>query len=191
MTPSKFDHEAAREPEWSQLMAAAQDGDRLAYERLLRQILPFIRSIAGRQHRASDRVEDVVQDVLLTIHRVRHTYDPGRPLAPWLAAIAKRRSIDARRRSGRIGAWEQTAPDRLETFPDPATNRQIELDDKRDSLHRALKDLPRKQREAVELVKIRGLSVAEAATASGQSEGAIKVNIHRALRALRALFKDR
>jgi len=183
--------DAERDERWSSEMAAAQSGDAAAYERLLRDILPFLRGLARRDRVPSDLVEDIVQDTLLTIHHVRHTYDPGRPLAPWLAAIAKRRSIDARRRSGRIGAWEQTAPDRLETFPDPATNRQIELDDKRDSLHRALKDLPRKQREAVELVKIRGLSVAEAATASGQSEGAIKVNIHRALRALRALFKDR
>jgi RNA polymerase sigma-70 factor, ECF subfamily len=180
-----------RDKRWSSEMAAAQSGDAAAYERLLRDILPFLRLVARRGRVPPDLVEDIVQDTLLTIHRVRHTYDPGRPLVPWLAAIAKRRSIDARRRSGRIGAWEQAAPDQLDTFPDPATNRQVELDDKRDSLNRALKDLPRKQRDAIELVKLRGLSVAEAATASGQSAGAIKVNVHRAVQALRALFKER
>jgi RNA polymerase sigma-70 factor (ECF subfamily) len=172
-------------------MAAAQSGDAAAYERLLRDILPFLRLIARRERVPSDMVEDIVQDTLLTIHRIRHTYDPRRPFVPWLAVIAKRRSIDAQRRFGRISAWEQAAPDQLETFPDPAANIQIELEDKREWLHRALKDLPRKQREAVELVKIRGFSVSEAATASGRSAGAIKVNIHRALQALRKLFEER
>src|SRR5690242_3960325 len=73
------DHDFASEPDWSRLMAAAQDGDQVAYHQLLYQILPFIRAIAARQHRAPDRIEDVVQEVLLTIHRVRHTYDPSRP----------------------------------------------------------------------------------------------------------------
>lgn len=176
---------------WSSEMAAAQSGDAAAYERLLRDILPFLRLIARRERVPSDMVEDIVQDTLLTIHRIRHTYDPRRPFVPWLAVIAKRRSIDAQRRLGRISAWEQAAPDQLETFPDPAANIQIELEDKREWLHRALKDLPRKQREAVELVKIRGFSVSEAATASGRSAGAIKVNIHRALQALRKLFEER
>jgi RNA polymerase sigma factor (sigma-70 family) len=172
-------------------MAAAQSGDVVAYERLLRDVLPFLRLLARRERVPPDLVEDIVQDALLTIHRVRHTYDPGRPFVPWLAAIAKRRAIDARRRSGRIGAWEQSAPEYLETFADPATKTEIEVRDNREWLYRALETLPKKQRDAIGLVKIRGLSVAEAATASGQSAGAIKVNIHRALRALRALFKGR
>ena len=66
-------HEGEQDREWSRLMAAAQDGDRACYERLLREILPLLRSIAGRWHRP-DRAEDVVQDILLTIHRVRHRY---------------------------------------------------------------------------------------------------------------------
>jgi RNA polymerase sigma-70 factor (ECF subfamily) len=171
-------------------MAAAQSGDAAAYERLLREILPFLRSLIRQRRVHPDHVEDIVQDVLLTIHRVRHTYDPARPLIPWLAAIAQRRAIDALRRSMRISTWEQVIPDQLETLPDPAANIQIDLDDRRQWLHRALGGLPRKQREAVELVKIRGLSVAEAAVVSGQSPGAIKVNVHRALRALRALFRE-
>src|SRR5258708_6752361 len=79
------DPETARS--WAALMAAAQDGDRQAYARLLREILPFVRAVAGRRHGTPDRVEDVVQDVLLTVHRVRQTYDPGLPFEPWLAAI--------------------------------------------------------------------------------------------------------
>ena len=79
---------------WSQWMAAAQGGDQAAYARLLRDIVPFVRALASRRHRAPDRVEDVVQDVLLTVHRVRHTYDPSRPFRRWLGAIVERRSIE-------------------------------------------------------------------------------------------------
>ncbi len=66
--------------EWGRLMGAAQAGDGAAYAHLLREILPYIRAIVRRHHAAPDRQEDVVQDVLLTIHRVRHTYDPARPV---------------------------------------------------------------------------------------------------------------
>lgn len=171
-------------------MAAAQAGDATAYERLLRGILLLLPRLVRRQLVSSEQVEDIVQDTLLTIHRVRDTYDPERPLVPWLAAIARRRAIDARRRLARINTWEQVSPDQLETFPDPRADWHVELidlDQQQKWLHRALRHLPRKQREAVALMKIRGLSVAEAAIVSGQSVGAIKVNMHRAQQALRAL----
>ena len=171
-------------------MAAAQAGDLTAYERLLKGILLLLPPLIRRQRVSSDQVEDIVQDTLLSIHRVRDTYDPERPLVPWLAAIAHRRAIDARRRVARINTWEQVSPDQLETFPDPRADRHVELidlDKRQKWLHRALTHLPRKQRDAVALMKIRGLSVAEAAVVSGQSVGAIKVSMHRAQRALRAL----
>src|SRR3990172_2011454 len=69
---------STRDRDWSRLMASAQNGDRRAYEQLLRDVLPFIRTVVARQHRRPDRLEDVVQDVLVTLHRVRHTYDPER-----------------------------------------------------------------------------------------------------------------
>jgi RNA polymerase sigma-70 factor (ECF subfamily) len=170
-------------------MAAAQDGDRAAYERLLGQILPLVRAIAARQHRASDRIEDVVQEVLLTIHRVRHTYDPSRPFSPWLAAIARRRSIDLLRRRGRIEAIEASDTRAYETFADPAANRGQQAGDATAALGRAVSRLPQGQREALELLKLRELSLAEASQLTGRSAGALKVNVHRALKALRARLK--
>ena len=82
-----------QEQQWAAWMRAAQAGDARAYEQLLRAIAPFLRSLARRYCRDPDRREDVVQEVLLTVHRVRHTWDPGRPFSPWLAAIAARRAI--------------------------------------------------------------------------------------------------
>ncbi len=86
---------------WNQLMAAAQSGDRWSYARLLQEILPTIRLIAQRYHERPDHAEAVVRDVLATLHRVRHTYDPGRSFANWLCAITHRRSREAAGRKAR------------------------------------------------------------------------------------------
>jgi hypothetical protein len=83
---------------WSQLMEAAQSGDCQAYARLLHDILPDIRLIALKHHHA-DRAEPVVRDILQTLHRLRHTYDPARPFANWLAAISKQRALAAVRKA--------------------------------------------------------------------------------------------
>jgi hypothetical protein len=82
---------------WSQLMIAAQSGDGMAYARLLHEILPDVRLIVHRHPVAADRAEAVVQDVLRALHRLRHTYDPARPFADWLAAICERRALAALR----------------------------------------------------------------------------------------------
>jgi RNA polymerase sigma factor (sigma-70 family) len=176
---------AARDDAWSRLMAAAQDGDRKAYERLLRQCVPYIRAVVQSAHRPSDRAEEVVQDVLLTVHRVRHTYDPKRPFRPWLAAIARRRSADALRRRIRTESRETFDPVAYETFADPDANRQRESEAAADTLRDAVAGLPPQQREALRLLKLRELSLAEASAESGRSVAALKVNVHRAIRSLR------
>lgn len=180
--------EENRPDDWGAAMRAAQAGDRAAYAGLLRDMLPFLRALARRHGTPPSGVEDVVQDVLLTIHRVRHTYDPGRPFLPWLVSIARRRAIDARRRQGRVGANEHSDPDTIETFADHGAKESAELDDRRAWLTHALRALPPKQREAIELVKLRDLSLIEAAALSGTTPGAVKVNVHRALRALQSLW---
>ena len=102
----------------SALMAAAQAGDKTAYETLLRDCVPLIRAIARRQGVSADQVDDVVQEVLLTIHRARQTYDPSRSFTAWLRVIAERRAIDLLRQTGRRGARELHAPIAFENYPD-------------------------------------------------------------------------
>jgi RNA polymerase sigma-70 factor, ECF subfamily len=174
------------ERRWSEMMAAAQDGDRIAYERLLREVVPFIRVLVFRRHRAETELEETVQDVLLTVHRVRHTYDPARPFKPWLSAIARRRSIDRFRRSSRRAALEISDDTAYETFADPQANRETEVYALREELGEAVARLPEQQREAIELLKLKEMSLAEASKASGRSVAALKVNVHRAIRSLRS-----
>ena len=99
----------ARELDWSILMAGAQSGDREAYRRLLEEITPYLRAQAARRHRDTGDAEDAVQDILLTLHAVRHTYDPNRPFGPWLLAIANHRLIDRLRRQRRQRSRENGA----------------------------------------------------------------------------------
>ena len=166
-------------------MAAAQDGDRKAYERLLRETLPYIRSVVRSLHSRPERAEEVTQDVLLTMHRVRHTYDPARPFRPWLAAIARRRAIDALRRHRRTEIHETFDQHAYETFADVAANRHAEMPTTVTDLSAAIADLPAQQREAVQLLRVRGLSLAEASAETGKSIAALKVNMHRAVKTLR------
>lgn len=169
---------------WEGLLAAAQRGDGRAYHDFLRAILPFLRAVARRRDRSDDQVEDIVQDSLLTVHRVRHTYEPGRPVRPWLTAIVTRRAIDVGRRRGRIGAREVADQAAYETYPDPAANRN-ESAAATEEIGRMMAQLTPKQKQALELVKLREMSLAEASAASGQSVASLKVNIHRAIRRLR------
>jgi RNA polymerase sigma-70 factor (ECF subfamily) len=181
------DDRAAADGGWSQLMVAAQGGDRLAYDRLLRETVPYIRTIAARYHRTPDRVDDVVQDVLLALHRVRHTYDPARPFHHWLGAIARCRAIDALRSRYRRAGFEMAedaAGLAYENYADPAANRFADAHANADHINKAITALPALQREAIELLKLRELSLAEASKLTGRSIAALKVNAHRALKSL-------
>ena len=107
---------------WSALMARAQDDDAAAYRHLLEEVTPYLRSLAARHRALSGEVEDTVQDILLTLHAVRHTYDPGRPFGPWLLAIARRRIIDRlRRRGGTLAAETALGPEHV-TIPASGPN---------------------------------------------------------------------
>jgi RNA polymerase sigma-70 factor (ECF subfamily) len=168
-------------------MAAAQSGDRAAYEALLRDCVPFIKVIAGRHGVPPDRRDDVVQDVLLTIHRARQTYDPARSFNAWLRVIAERRAIDLMRQVQRHGAREVHAPVAFEAYPDRRADpaRGVEHAEAGARINDALAGLPAGQREAVEALVLREQSLSEAAVATRRSKGALKVNLHRALKALR------
>jgi RNA polymerase sigma factor (sigma-70 family) len=169
-------------------MVAAQAGDRSAYEALLRGCVAFIKSVAYRQGVPLDCIDDVVQETLLTVHRARQTYDPTRPFSAWLRTIAQRRAIDVMRRQGYKGARELHAPIAYENHPDPNDDPEKALDrtDRTAQLGRAVDNLPPGQRDAVKHLVLLEQSLDEAAASTRKTAGAIKVNLHRALKALRA-----
>jgi RNA polymerase sigma-70 factor (ECF subfamily) len=178
---------SVRELDWSILMARAQGGDRDAYRRLLGEITPYLRTLAARRHRDPSDTEDAVQDILLTVHAVRHTYDPTRPFGPWLVAIANHRLIDRLRREGRLRSRETTLTPEHETFPANQTNLYDKASDRR-NLQEAVEKLPAAQRQAIRLLKLEERSLKEAAAMSGMTVASLKVATHRALKSLRKIL---
>lgn len=171
------------ERSWEAWMAAAVGGDTRAYDRLLRAILPLLRGIAHRRIHDRAEAEDAVQDTLLTIHRLRHSYDPARPLRPWLIALCERRCIDRLRRRGRITARHVA----LEDYDGPglAAPPVAEAAVAAAQIRTAIEALSPTQRKALTLAKLQDLPLAEASAASGLSVAALKVATHRAVHTLR------
>jgi RNA polymerase sigma-70 factor (ECF subfamily) len=176
--------------DWSRLMAQAQDGDRRAYRLLLEDMTPYLRTLALRCFKEPSDIEDVVQDVLLTVHAVRHTYDRARPYGPWLAAIARRRIIDRLRSQARAKLREVALTVEPATlWLEPASPQQLEQDTRARELRAAIDNLPPDQREAINLLKLKELSLKEASSMTGRSVAALKVATHRAMKRLRELMQ--
>jgi RNA polymerase sigma factor (sigma-70 family) len=173
------------------LMESAQGGDADAYTALMQELARRVRRIV--QHRRAflghADVEDLVQDVLLSVHAVRATYDATRPFIPWLLAITRNRLADAARRYARHGAREVVVEDLDVTFFGESTNTMTTTYGDPDTLKEAIAELPAGQRSAIELLKLKEMSLKEAAAASGTSVGALKVATHRAMDALRRKLK--
>lgn len=168
----------ARAQQWPALMARAQAGDKHAYNQLLKALVPAIRALVRKKISDDALVEDVIQETLLAVHRVRHTYDPRRPLLPWLAAIASARAIDALRQRGR----RPEVQDEAALAQQPAAE-EAEIDG--DRLTACLGALPTRQRHIVESVHLREQSLAQAAAESNLSLAAVKSLLHRAMLNLR------
>mgnify|MGYP000978314690 CR=1 FL=1 len=168
------------------LMECVQQGDPAAYRVLLDDITMDLRSFLGRRVRDRQDLEDLVQDVLLALHRARHTYDPSRRFEAWMFAIARHVMIDGFRRRGVRARWEQPT-DRGATFEAVSDGSVGEI-----ALADVLSTLPTPQREALEMVTLDGMSLEDAASRAGIRQGALRVRIHRGYRALRArlLGKD-
>lgn len=181
---------AELERAWHARMVAAQAGDGAAYEKLLLELLPYARARVARSVREASAQEDIVQNVLVSLHRARHTYRPERPFTAWFHAILRNALIDWARVAGRRARREVS----LEVHAgwEPSVTPPTPGDDALSpELARALESLPAAQREAVLLIHVDGLSVADAAALAGVSAGALKVRAHRGYKALRALLGDR
>ena len=171
----------ADEPTLARLMAASQRGDKQSYTVLLSEVQLWLERYFRRRC-APSHLEDLVQEVLMAVHNKRASYDSNRPFLPWLAAIARYRWVDHLRKVYRREEETLEGHDIPEDSEEDAVLSRI-------SLERLFVSIPDQQAQAIELVKIEGLSIREAAKKSGQSESAVKVNIHRGLKKLSALVE--
>lgn len=180
-----------RDLELASLLVRAQDGDKLAYERFLEQIARILRAYLRKRLRDIDQVEDVVQDTLMSVHRVRQTYQPGKPVGPWLYAICESRRIDFLRKVQRIQSrevpWEDEFIDLWASSDEDAPDN---ADERITAVQAALANLPEKQKRIIYLLKIEELSVKEVAARIGISESSVKVTAFRGYEAIRKQFKS-
>ncbi|MBS0244974.1 MAG: sigma-70 family RNA polymerase sigma factor [Proteobacteria bacterium] len=172
-------------------MRAAQSGDRPAYSLLLRDLTGRLRRIVRSQRSflGDADIEDVVQDVLLSVHTARASWDPGRPFLPWLFAIIRNRLADTARQYARQKKHEVEL-DLDVTFLADDTNGPLDAYGDPDALRAAIERLPAAQRTAIEMLKLKQWSLKDAAAASGSSISALKVSVHRAMTSLRKTLKD-
>src|SRR6516164_4378467 len=181
---------SSEEPELRALMLAGLDGDGASHKSLLRKLSTYLRAYfkgqLARIGRSPSDAEDLVQETLITLHTRRHTYDRSQPLTPWVYAIARYRLVNYLRRS-KGSAMDVPIEEAEEVLADDnPSSIESSLD-----LDQLMARLSPKARQAIQFVKLDGLSVSEAAARSGMSQSAVKVSVHRGLRALSRLAAER
>jgi RNA polymerase sigma-70 factor (ECF subfamily) len=167
----------------ARLMARVQDGDGDSCRALLDDIGPMLTSFLRRRIADRNALEDVYQETLMAFFQARHTYDPSRPLEPWLFAIASNVAADHARHF-----WTRASVEKLtDKMPEQLADEEPRSES---SLADAMAQLPEHQRQAFSMVKLEGLSIEQAADRAGVSVGALRVRAHRAYKALRKLISE-
>jgi RNA polymerase sigma-70 factor, ECF subfamily len=169
------------------LLVRGLAGDAKAYHAFLRDLGAHLRAfLRKRLARLPDEVEDLVQETLIAVHNQRHTYDPAVPVTAWLHAIARYKLVDLLRRRARQDLLHDPLDDQSELL----VAGGVEAADARRDVAKLLATLPDRQRLPIVHVKLEGLSVAEAARLTGMSQSAIKVGVHRGLKALATAIRS-
>ncbi len=176
----------AKEDRLRELLLAGLSGQGAAYQIFLTELSAHLRAFL-RKRLASlpDDVEDLVQECLLAVHNQRHTYDPAQPLSAWVQAIAKYKLVDLWRRRAARESLTEPLDEETELF----ASADAEAAEARRDLNKLLDGLPDRHRLPIVHVKLEGLSVREAARLTGMSESAIKIGVHRGLKALAARIR--
>ena len=183
---------AATELKLRSLLLSGLDGDARAYRDFLDALSTHLRAFLRRRlQRWPDDVEDLLQEALLAIHNQRHTNDTDAPLTAWVHAIAKYKIIDwLRRREGRE-MLNDPLTEATEKAAELFSSADADAADARRDLNQLLGQLPEQQRASIVHTKLEGLSVRETAELTGMSESAIKVAVHRGLKALAARMRGK
>lgn len=173
----------AKEDQLRALMLRGLSGDNGAYHAFLKELSAHLRGFFRRRMTGlPDDIEDLVQETLLAVHNQRHTYEARLPITAWVHAIARYKLIDLLRRRGK----HEGLNDALDDIDESAFGVDDAASEAKRDLDKLLALLPDRHRLPIQYVKLDGLSVVEAARKTGMSESAIKVGIHRGLKALAA-----
>lgn len=172
-----------KNPPLDDLLRAANRGDQRAYAAFLTAVTPIVRGVARSRGAGlgPEACEDIVQETLLAIHQKRQTWRADSPLRPWLYAIVRHKVVDAFRARGKrvqlsIDDFAEVLP--AEEGPDPTERSDVE---------RIVARLDPRSARIVRAIGIEGATAAEVAAATGMTETAVRVALHRGLRRLAAM----
>ncbi len=168
------------------MRAAVREGNDKSYAAALDQMARLARTIVSQKIQNADTAEDIVQDILLSVHQARHTWDGERPFKPWFYAIARYRLLDALRAHYRNKEDTLDDPTHMDMFAAPVT----ETNELSEQLAMALKSLPAKQRLVVEMMKVQDLSAQDVALKLNMTVSAVKVTAHRAYKSMRSVLES-
>ena len=175
-----------REKQLQSLFLAGQEGNERVYRLFLTELSTLLRGfLRTRLQRQPGDIEDLLQEVLLAVHNARHTYRADQPLTAWVFAIARYKLADFFRTRSRGDVFNDSLDDTEDLFAEP----ELEPAQARRDLGKLLSDLPDRQRLPIMHVKLEGLSVIETAKMTGLSESAVKIGVHRGLKALAARIR--
>jgi RNA polymerase sigma-70 factor (ECF subfamily) len=176
----------ANEERLRELLVRGLGGDPVAYHAFLRDLSAHLRAFLRRRlARFPDDIEDLVQESLLAVHNQRHTYDVEQPLTAWVHAIAKYKMVDLVRRRASRDLLTEPLNDENDVF----SSADTDADEARRDVAKLLEELPDRQRLPILYMKLQGLSVVETARITGMSASAVKIGVHRGLKALAAKIR--
>jgi|ERR1019366_1522842 RNA polymerase sigma-70 factor (ECF subfamily) len=163
-------------------MRQSQNGDQRAYATLLQKTSSLLRPFLAKRLSFTNEVDDLLQEILISIHKARHTYDGNRPYKPWVYAIAKFRLQDFLRAHYSDQLRHAVDFDDLEEIlPETVTESGLSYE----SISAEVQKLPEKQASILQLMHQEGYTSKEVAEKMGMTESAVKVSAHRAYKVLR------
>lgn len=166
--------------ELTRKLLAGLAGDGAAYADFLSQLSPILRRVIGRKIPMGD-VEDVLQEVLISIHKARHTYDGERPLMPWVMAIAKFRVSDHLRKTYSEMRHQRVDIADYENVLEAVTEPPGESE----SINEMLEGVAEREKKILSLMHVEGYTAKQVGTQLGMKESAVKVAAHRAIKKIR------
>lgn len=172
--------------DWQALAVLAQAGDKRAYSQLLNELVPFIKGRITSGLANPDWVDDITQDILISVHKSLATYSPDRPFKPWLGSIIQFRRTDFLRKHYKTKQVKESSKENMEIFSQNVTV-SIHSGELKD-IEVAIASLPEKQQKIFKMMKIEGYSAKEVADEMDMSVSAVKVSAHRTTNKLKEIL---
>ena len=168
------------------LMKQSLAGDQRAYADLLQKTSRLLRPFLAKRLSFSGEVDDLLQEILISIHKARHTYDGNRPYQPWVYAIAKFRLHDyLRAHYADQLRYAEDMSEMEEFLHADVTESTLSYE----SISVEVEKLPQKQATILRMMHQEGYTAKEVAEKIGMNESAVKVAAHRAYKVLRNMLE--